>query len=543
MSYVDRARGATSDEVVREAISLWLAPPPTRDQRVADVLRADRSTITLPEVAHVVAWRRTDLLDDVLRRSMHGRFLTRGVQLVPGFDGGFDRWLPRQVAAYAALLTKIATTTRLPAWERASATRSLARTVGDATLVRSLSTDAEVSVAEAAVAGLAHVEDPTSVLPDLVRLADTDRARVAVPAITRAVRFLRPDDVPAVVRSLLASPKVTTRKEAVRLLAGHRVPGAARLLLDTWSVPDQHRDVRRTVAAAARFHLDAADAWQVLDHAVDDPEVATAVLGLPAMSVARSHRPAYAALVQRVAESDDPDTARLGLDALPHWLAWRPGAVDLLVELVTDLDRTGVWDRALTALVRGCTLTGAAAPLVAVAQSLVAADDDSRDGPHRDRPARWRLADLVHQLHQEAIGGLNRPLATELGESLATTRPDLAIRLLAVGIDLADDTTADLMLERICGLATRTSLATVAHRAVRHQVAREAHRLPGRAEELVGRLPIDDFAHAAVALAVATAAGEVHGWSAPLQALVRALREHPDPDVRSAALDVRLAHE
>ncbi|PUA81007.1 hypothetical protein [Nocardioides currus] len=537
-TYVDRARGAKSDSTVRGAISLWLAPPSTRDERVALVIKADRSTVTIPAVSHAIGWRRTDLLDDVLRRSMHGRFLKRGVRFVPHFQGCFHRWLPRQVLAYSKLLGDVAGSARLPAWERTQATRTLGRIGADLPLLRSLAGDTEVSVAEAAIAGLAWADDPTDALPDLVALAQTDRARVAVPAITRAARLVLPRDLPAILRPLLVGAKITSRKEAVRLLAEQRVPGAARLLVDTFDLPDQHRDVRRAVIAAARFHLDDPETWDLLDRAISDAEVATAVLDVPVGTVARRHRPSYAALVQRVAASDDPDTARPGLAALPAWLPWCPEAVEELVATVADLTRTSGWRPALTALATGCTITGSGAPLAALAVSLAGQDDDSLDGPDRDRPALRRLDALV-QSTIAAVADRHRALATEVGEGLADLHQAGAIRLLAAGLDFDD--AAPLL--RICVLADRPTLAVLARDSVAQAFAPVVRRRPGRATELLAELPTDDTATGLVALAIAEPAGVVEGWPSDLQAVVRSLREHPDPDLRDSALRVALAPE
>ncbi|RYB95183.1 hypothetical protein EUA93_13015 [Nocardioides oleivorans] len=541
-AYVDRARGAKDDAIVRRAVSLWLDPPPTRDERVAAVLRGDRSTITFHEVARVVGWRRTDLLDDVLRRSMHGRFLERGVRFVPAFDGCSDRWLPRQVAAQTKLLTSIATSGRLPAWERASAVRSLAGSGADATVLLSLADDAEVAVAEAAVAGLSRSDDPAAVLPHLLALAATDRARVAVPAITRAIRLVAPDAALAAARSLLEGSKVTSRKEAVRLLAEHRVPGAAPLLLEVWSAPDQHRDVRRAVAAAARLHLDDPAAWEVLERAAVTPEVATALLHLPVGTVAGRHREPYAALVHLVAGADDPDTARLGLRALAAWLPWRPDAVNDLVATVADLTRTALWRAASTALVEGSALIGSADPLVRTARSLVTVDDGSLDGPSRDRPARQRLSELVGATCAAAARHPDRRRrAGALGQALEQARPDAALVLHAAALDQPG--VADL--ERICVLADRPLLAHAAQRAVADSLAGAPDRLPpGTAAPLLDDLrPHDGLARGLVAVAIAAAAGATEGWSEAVRAHVQALRAHPDPDVRLAALDVAMAPE
>ncbi|MGH3569814.1 MAG: hypothetical protein ACRDRH_28140, partial [Pseudonocardia sp.] len=217
--YVDQARRATDDHTVRRAIELWLAPSATRDQRVETVLRSDRSTITLPAVQAAVGSRRTDLLDEVFTKSLHGRFLPRRVRFIPPFSGCFHRWLPRQCAQYMRLLAKLAGRTGVQVYERAQALHQLRGVPGSAEVLRGFAGAIDVRVAEAALAALAWTDEPVDVLPDLLAFADTDRARVAVYAAARCARFVPPERLGTLLAPVLAGRKVTSRKEAVRLCA------------------------------------------------------------------------------------------------------------------------------------------------------------------------------------------------------------------------------------------------------------------------------------------------------------------------------------
>ncbi|NBH10299.1 hypothetical protein GTY80_44535, partial [Amycolatopsis sp. SID8362] len=217
---VGEATGAADDSTVRWALELWLAPPATRDERVEAVLRHDSSTITVTAVANAVSGRRTDLLDQVLDRPPQGRFVARGVRLVPVFGGSLRHWLPRQVARYAESLADLATAPRKAVWERVSAVSRLASLPGTRVEdVRPFLQDDEVAVVEAALAGLAWTDRPGDALGTLLGYADTDRARVAVYAAGRAARTIPPAELGAALRPVLAGKKVTSRKEALRLLA------------------------------------------------------------------------------------------------------------------------------------------------------------------------------------------------------------------------------------------------------------------------------------------------------------------------------------
>jgi hypothetical protein len=97
--------------VTRRGITLWLADPRTRAQRAEHVLTADPSAVAIPEsgIWAVLCQRRTDLLDRFLTGAPpRGKFLAQGVRWVPLYSPGTGRWLPRQQAAYAGLLAKVA---------------------------------------------------------------------------------------------------------------------------------------------------------------------------------------------------------------------------------------------------------------------------------------------------------------------------------------------------------------------------------------------------------------------------------------------------
>lgn len=557
-AFVAKARGAKDDRTVRTAIGLWLAPPATKDQRLAEVLRADRSTITIHEVWNGVAWRRTDLLDEVFSKSLRGRFLKRGIRYLPTFRGCFHRWLPRQAARYADLLEKLATGRSVSVWERASAVRSLGQVPGTADRLRRYLDSEHVPVVEAALSALAWTDEPADVLADLARYADTDRARVAVYAITRCARFTAPGLLGERLRPLLTARKVTTRKEAARLLAEYRTPDAPAVLAEAWHAPGQHRDVARAIVSACRWFLDDEHAWQLLDLAVSGAyapagpgapdEVAAAVLDLVPAHIARRHRTRYAALVNRVAAADDPNTARLGLAALRAWGRWDTGAAGLMARRVTDLSNTATWRATVPTLVGCCDTTEQHQPLLDAAAALLDASRADRDHTtvDRDLPARQRLAALAHAIRVESAAPTLRRAAAGLADLLTDHQPGdqtyrrLAVELAVGAVALAEEG-ADLDgLRRAAELADRPLWAWHAHHTLRTIAAQRVARLPqARLLHLATTLADDGPVPSGplLALALAEAAGREAGWPAQWRDLVRGLREHQDTDVRLAALD------
>jgi hypothetical protein len=536
---VAQARKATDDQMVSRAVTLWLAPPASRDERLGEVFRTDRSTIVFPAVCEGIGTRRTDLLDDVFTKPLHGRFLKKGRRHVPRFESGFGRWLPRQVAAYAELVARVAEERTAQVWERAASVRRLGQLPGTTGRLLGFLADEDLMVVEAALGALAWTDEPAEVLPHLLTHVNGDRARVAVYAASRCARFVPPDRLAEALAPALTASKVTSRKEAVRLLATHRAAGAVATLTAAWAEPDQHRDVRRALVSAAGRLLDDERVWPLLTEAAGAGHaVATAVLDVGPHAIAERHRPRYAGLVRAVAAAGDQDTAQLGLAALSSWLRWDPACVTLLTGRVTDLASTATWRVALRTLVTACATTEDPEPLRAVAARLAEAGHvPARD---RDLPARQRVLALAEAVCSEVR---SRPVLHRAAEELAGTlagRPTLRrsaidLAVAAVSVDEGHDA-----LVRVAELADTPRWAWYAHDAVRQGVGWWARRVPedrlhGLALALVGHTasPVVPLLGAAVV----SVAGEEAGWPARWRELLGELRAHQDPDVRLAALD------
>ncbi|MDX3186815.1 hypothetical protein PV458_00220 [Streptomyces sp. MN03-5084-2B] len=539
---IGEATRAADDDTVHRALELWLAPPATRDERVETVLRRDSSTITVTAVANAVGGRRTDLLDRVLDRPPRGRFVTRGVRLVPTFGGSASHWLPRQVARYAELLADLATAPRKPVWERVSAVQRLASLPGARIEdVEPFLQDDEVAVVEAALTGLTWIDRPGDALGTLLGHADTDRARVAVYAAGRAARTIPPVDLGAALRPVLVGKKVTSRKEAIRLLAEHRVPGAAGELAALWADPELHRDLRRAIVSAARRLLDDERAWHWLTEATTTTAVATAVTEAVPLTIAEHHRARYGALVRAVAGSADSDTARIGLAAWPAWSVWDREGPAAVVTLIGDLTRTATWRYAVDALLTACAVTGDPAPVHDVVTTLVDQSEVAVAG--RDQPARQRLRLFLVRLaaRLDTGGEAMRAAAEELSMTLAE-RAEYRTDALLLAIS-ALPRRGDLLpaLRRIAALADRPAPAwQVADRLAAWLTGHDPSRseLFGTAQALTA-----SPAEALLAASIASRAGPHAGWPAPWRELVSALRNHRDADVRERASHLFFAPE
>ena len=97
---------------------------------------------------------------------------------------------------------------------------------------------------------------------------------------------------------LTGSVKITSRKEAARLLARYGPPRVMVTLLEAYTNPEAHRDLRAAIVSAARQRLQAEVSWTILRTAVDGSrEERRAVLGAYPYTIPARHRARYGALI------------------------------------------------------------------------------------------------------------------------------------------------------------------------------------------------------------------------------------------------------
>ncbi|MET3805753.1 hypothetical protein ABIB25_002757 [Nakamurella sp. UYEF19] len=548
------ACASQNDAVVTRAIRLYLADPRTRDVRVEQVWRGDPSTVTIGVVAGAISRRRTDLLTSVLSASLAGRFVKPEIRLIPTFTSGFSRWTAGQRRDYAGMVDELAKSETQPLHTRAAAVRRLGRIPGADAWVRPYLARAELTLQEAAISALPGVENPGAALLELLALGDTDLARVALPAVARVARQVRPDQFGVAVLPALSGAKITLRKAAVQLVVREHVPAGSTALIQAWDRPGQHRDVRRAVVCGLSGRLDDPGVWRVLGEAATDPAIASTLPQIRLEDIADRHRAAIGGLITVVAASADRQAAVLAFHALPAWSRWAPEILTTLAEVVLDLDRPADWSAAAESLVRACALTDAGTELIRVVSVLQrpatvtgGATATARTAPDRDEPARQRLntlgANVISQVRQDpSMTGLARRCADELTDP---TLEMLAGRLRVAAIDwetlhLASE------LHRVTDPITRPAVLAALLPALRTDLARIIRR-GAMVDGAVAVLLADGIgdphdeggsAPAHLALALCSVAAGQRGWTPERRAVLDRLRRHSDVDVRSAALDV-----
>lgn len=544
--------------VIGRGIELWLDDRSSRAIRVEEIVRGDTSTVTLPVVWNILCADRTDLLDLVLSEAPAGRHIAEGARWVPNLVSHLDRWLPRQREAYSRLLAKVAGDAGAQQYARTGAIRAAAEIPGLGwAAVDKYVESPDVALAEAALGALASTDRPGDALEVLLDHVDGDRARVAAFAAGRAARFTPPSRLgPLLAGVLTDGRKVTSRKEAARLLSRLSVPGAMDTLAGVWR-PTLHRDIRAAVVTAVRSHLDDPRAWQILDDAVDDAEqaVALAVIAVESLDVPPRHRSRYGGLVVAACDHPQVTVAAAAWTAYPSWAAWAPDAGDRLAAAVADLDERVHWRSAARAVAELAVALPDTDAVAKAVTALLDAEGES-EGPDRDRPAAQRLDELTRTLVNRVSvrrHGTDRTALVGAG-GLLSTRPDhvgVAARLLiaSVGISSADTEAIGGALGPVADLlAGRPVTASQAAQEVEVGAAAQGPD-SGRAMWSAAGLLASrgDLAAGLFALALVTGGARYRGgWTAidpPWREMLLRLRQHPEAEVRSAALDVVIVAE
>ncbi|WP_433336831.1 hypothetical protein [Spirillospora sp. CA-294931] len=547
----EAALSARDDGVITTATGYWLAPPRTRAERVGRLVAKDPSVATRHQVFAVIARERTDLLHLVLDgQPPAGRFWKRDVVYVPSPERVWmRRWTARQRGDYIALLQLLAEDAGQTLAVRADAVRAIGQVPGAGfeelrPFLRSRrSGEDAVLLRRTALTAAPWIATPQDVLPLLLDEAASDDAHVAMYAASRAVRFVRPSALAEALAPVLTDGKITARKEALRILLREHVPNAMNIIAAAWDEPSQHRDVRAAIASALRPHLHDPTAERILTEAARaEPGIARQLLGSRPLEFDDPAR--YAALVLRVAGSDDVQTRDAALWELPVWASWSPAIAPFLAGLVTNLDETASWETALTALI-GCAVHGVGTGVLADAASRLAASPPREDAePERDLPALQRLERLADALAQAALnatGDRARPALRALSGRLPEP---LDAWLTAATLRWDDDAAAalDALADRPLGgvLATERVADALNSDYLDDWSLPDPEDVHPHATRLAAR---GDLAGGLFACVLTELHGERAGWDREWRELLRALRAHPNPDVAYRARTVLTALE
>jgi hypothetical protein len=525
---------------------LWLQDPQTRDERVRELVKRDRSALYLyPVFNHCHRRRQTLLVERFADKAPRGRFHDGKIVIIPAVAGRFDRWPSSLQQQYVDLVRLAETSPTHFTQTRAALIGMRARVpVSRVADLADAIASTEVPVQEAALAALVWTDDPAPALPVLLDHLDGDRARVAMYAMPRLARLIARERFVDALAELLARPKlkVTVHKEALRLLGQLATPRAIGLLRETWTKP-LHRDVRIATLHAARSVPSQPVAWEILAEAARDPaeDIARALVEVPIGNIAAAHRERYFDVMHAVADHPSPVARKALFDALTSgWSLASPlAAVELAARVIARLDLLDPWRAAAKIVAEGSRSSAAHSSIEALIIGLVAAADrDVAPAGEHDRIAHQRLIGVLDTL---AID--RHPISAVLLERLASA-------LLAepnwwgAGAQLRLAATGNEPIGRVTVTLAAAAPTPILLRGV-HESARAAARLPARdwsaseAEQVVADLRESEAR--VIAVAMIAEFGPRWGWSAGWVAALGELREDSDLDVRLAARAIWIA--
>ena len=540
LSLIHQALGAPDDHIRRSAAAALVADPSTRAQRVGEILRADETFAVHEPIQWAVCRSRQDLVGVFFRRrALKGRFWNKRRFVPVGLPGPFTLWAPEHLRAYAGALTRALDDAVTTDWDRRRIAGALAAlpTTRPEDLGPLLHSDS-VQVVEGALAVLPTLDDAEAALGLLLEHAGTDRARVAMFAASRCADRVRPGRAVELLAPVTVPPaKVTSRKEAVRILGRMRTPQSLALLVRLGLDPTTHSDVRTAVGRALLAHLDEPDAWQVL-RALASGGGRDAALSLAATSprqLAVRHRAAYAEVL--LTAPREPET----LAALGQWCQEIPDLTQRLASTILDGQRVPA-RVAIATVVAHAERAADWGPHLKLVRDLLeraTSPDEPDAGAQEDLPHLHRLEELVAGLvpdraaaltwHREHLGRL----AEVLSASPWTAGPARRVRLAA--FDWAEVADAAATADGLADLADRSAdeglLADLLDDAAATLALARSERLlpdagaaPGMVDALLARRrPAADV----LALALTQDGGGAAGWPPAWRERLHALRRCP----------------
>lgn len=531
--------------VASQAASLWLQDPATRDERVRELVRRDRSALYVPAVFEHCHRRRQTLLVGAFRDSaLQGRFHDGSVVRIPSVGGGFQRWPSEVQREYVQLIRLAEEEPKRFSRDRAALVAMRARVpittvadLGDALAHK------DIHVCEAALGASVWTDVPIPALPILLDHLDGDRARVAMYALPRLARIIPRNKFVDALVQVLARPqiKITVHKEVLRLLGELATPRAMDVIRDQWRQP-LHRVVRIAALHVARNLLGQPESWAMLAGAAQDESsnVACAVIVPSPSSIADVYRRRYLQTMLTLAEHPSPVVREALFAALSGgWSSVDPEqSAAVASRMLVRLDPLDPWWSASAVVAEvGRSEAAHGLTLRLVDELVTAADRDVAPASERDRLAHQRLRGVL-----EALSHDRHPTTLVLLDALAirlSARPGwfadgARLRFAAAPNDRLGVVTADLLSAAPsprCGVA-------VEHAAGAAAADEDRRWTPESAGDQVAAIAGGPPAARMVAVALVSGFGPRWWWGEVWIEWLARLREDPDLDVRTAAREV-----
>ncbi|WP_460495223.1 hypothetical protein [Glycomyces tarimensis] len=501
----------------------------------AELVEADAALATVPAVFEVLIRDRVDTLADWLSSPgddvsallrPRGRHLTR-------------RWPAGLRERYLTTLDSLANDERRSTRERAMIVTAMSRVPG-APIGRF---EAHLETGHQALSASALAALDTAVPVErawevLMEHANGPNAVVAGLGLGRLARRARPAFLAERIAPVLESEKLAARKQGVRLMLDHRVPGAEGAVRSLWSDETLSAGVRAAIVSGLLHWLDEPWARRIVRESVGfGADVAAAALTVAPFAIAPEHRSEYGNLLADAAVSGDERLIEAALPAAAQWSRYSTYLNDALVDLFSDLDATAHWTAAAAALRAIAVEAGDWEPLLTAVRRL---RSDDRVEPNataeRDSPVRQRLGRVVDSLK---MPWSRHSIVDRLPDGLIELLPvDLGTQLLLAALPW------DAPAWRIRALTARIGDAVEAYQlglelARRLQQGQRADFLPFY-ERLAST---GDIAACVIAASTIQIPGAGAGWTPEWRELLRRLRAFPAPEVARLARGVYTSGE
>lgn len=498
----------------------------------------ERSTLEFLCVANVIARYHPEMLD--LGTPPQGRWLEDPGDWTFPCDAALSKyWTKDQVAIYVEQLKR--DVENGDTWNRAFRLRKLKNVPGGIPTAKEYTQDRDVRIAEAALSVLAS--DPKE-LPTLLSYASTDSARVAMYCAGRAAKHVPKTVLQPMLVDVLKGEKtkITSKKEVLRLIARLLpVDAATKILSETASAPNAHRDVVTAVTIAALDFLLSDPAGRAVVEATASKNKETSMAVAKRSPLLVNDRVRYAKLVISLAKASDDDVASAVLSNLGNWASFDPTAWDILKSAITNMDRRKVWRSAVHSLTSRASDPTGQGTLCATVVDLLATKEKPEDdaGEDTDLPVFRRVQDIAQRLWS-----LTRALPSKYGEA---TRAVLKVIDQSGNGDYEEEYCELLLsLWKVDHGVLDTAISRLEGRPVLAQRFAETMRnwlQPGEALPVASKLASGAYTGALFAVALAGRMGPKCRWEREWRDVVKTLRVHDNPEIRNLARHIKAVQQ
>lgn len=352
-----------SESISKNALKYYLSSKKTRDIRVRELLKIDKSFIAVDSVFEHVHRKRQELLGPfVTWNKIKGKFITGDTTyLVPAYKD-FYRWHPDSQKKFTEILEAVATNPKYEVYMRVNAIKSLGQmTIKDSEkIILTLLDNEDMNVSEAAIYALSTIDNPKRGALYLLNYLNDDRARTAMYSLRKCLSRMKASDAESILADLLNRDKlkITVKKEIIRLIGEYRFGRTLNILKENFENPSIHKDIKIAIGHAVKNFLEDDESWDILNMTASSqvPDIAISVLNQSPLMIPEKHREKYLRIILKTTHHKDSYVAGMGFISLRNWANVNEKSIgEACAEAIKDMDNCSTWRKAMDTLVYICT--------------------------------------------------------------------------------------------------------------------------------------------------------------------------------------------